>query len=150
MLLRRTVKNFLQNKAYFNGKAIEVVSNVAGAITVTCKANVFTLVALQAWLKDTLALIDSPLVDQTLVWLPCSGKADFILAKFTTDSLKNSELGVQHNSTYAMSAQRVIDEEAKAREQEAALAAMASGQPDQSVTTPDQPIRGRRGRRGTA
>ena len=150
MLLRRTVKAFLQAKAGFNGKAIEVVSNVAGAVTVTCKANVFTLVSLQAWLKDTLALVGSPLAGQTLVWLPCSGKADSTLAKFTCDILKGSELGVQHNSTYAMSAQRVLDEQAKAEAEAQALAAMSAGQQEQAPApeqAPEQPVRSRRGRR---
>lgn len=126
MLLRRAVKAFLLAKAGHNGKAMEVTSNVAGAVTVTCKAAVFSLVNLQAWLKVALALETSPLAGQALVWLPCVGKADFTLAKFTTEQLKVSELGVQHNSTYAMSAGRIIAEQAKAEEEARALAAMAN------------------------
>jgi hypothetical protein len=136
-LLRRSVRKFLLAEAGKIGKALDITSNVHGAITVECKATVFGLVSLQAWLKVTLALAASPLLDPSaLIWLPCSASGDKTLAKFTSPLLKASELGVQHNSTYAMGAQRTLDEEAKARELALAEANLAGSAPAPEVAAP--------------
>lgn len=142
MLLRRQTRSFLMAIAGFYGKVITVTSNVAGAVTVTCKPSVFSLLSLQAWLLRALAQSTphgngqtSPLAGQSLIWLPCAEKGDGVLVKFTTTQLKVSELGKQHNSTYAMSAQRVLDEEALANA--ALVAAQAMANPEQAPPEPE-------------
>lgn len=107
--LRRTVTKWLGYMASLAGKSsVKFEANIRGAVTVSCKSSVFTFQALQAWLVETLALPTSPLTGQTLVWLPSTDSATEVVVSFTTTVLQAAFQGVQYNSTFTMSAAKLI------------------------------------------
>jgi hypothetical protein len=126
---RRTLRLFIQAMAALHGLALDVVSKVMGGVVVSCDKTLMDRLALQAYIKQWMALPNSP--DHTAIsWLVADVDSKRSVVAFTTEHLEDAatDNGVQHGQTYAMSSQKRLADKMKWVQQETAAILLSQQQ----------------------